>query len=324
MAKLTFRNAVARAIAQEMRRDESVVLLGEDVAAAGGVFKTTVGLLDEFGPARVRDTPISEQAILGAAMGAAMTGMRPIAEIMFSDFFAVCWDIVVNEIAKSRYMTNGQVSFPLVIRSANGGGARFGAQHSQAVESWAMAVPGLKVVVPSTPRDVVGLLAAAVRDPDPVLVFEGKSMYGLHEDVEDGEIIDELGKAAVRRPGTDATVLALGPMVPRALQAAEALAGDGVDCEVIDVRSLVPLDTATILESVGRTNRLFTVEENPRLCGWGAEVVSIVAAESFHYLDGPIVRITTPHIPLPAAETLEDLAMPSVERIVTTVRDSMD
>lgn len=323
MAKLTFRNAVARAIAQEMRRDERVVLLGEDVAAAGGVFKTTAGLLDEFGPRRVRDTPISEQAILGAAMGAAMTGMHPIAEIMFSDFFAVCWDIVVNEIAKSRYMTNGQVSFPLVIRSANGGGARFGAQHSQAVESWAMAVPGLKVVVPSTPRDVVGLLAAAIRDPDPVLVFEAKSLYAIHEDVEDGEIVDELGKAAVRRPGADATVLALGPMVPRALEAADVLAGDGIDCEVIDVRSLMPLDTTTILSSVGRTNRLFTVEENPRLCGWGAEVVSIVAAESFHDLDGPIVRITTPHIPLPAADSLEDLAMPSAERIVATIRDNM-
>src|SRR5437899_2531008 len=169
MATLTYRDAVAYGIAQEMARDERVVLIGEDVAGAGGVFKTTVGLLERFGTRRVVDTPISEQAILGAAMGAAMTGLRPIAEVMFADFFAVCWDIVVNEIAKSRYMTNGQVSFPLVIRSGNGGGARFGAQHSQAVENWAMAVPGLKVVAPSTPADVIGLLAAAVRDPDPVM-----------------------------------------------------------------------------------------------------------------------------------------------------------
>src|SRR5690242_3805515 len=180
-----------------MRRDPNVVFLGEDVAAAGGVFKTTAGLLAEFGPRRVRDTPISEQAILGAAMGAAMTGLRPIAEIMFSDFFAVCWDLIANEIAKSRYMSDGQLSFPLVIRCANGGGLRFGAQHSQSVENWAMAVPGLKVVAPSSPRDVVGLLAAAVRDPDPVLFFEQKSLYATKGDVDDGEVVDELGRAIV-------------------------------------------------------------------------------------------------------------------------------
>lgn len=316
MAKLSYRSAVARGLAQEMRRDPTVVLLGEDVAAAGGVFKATVGLLDEFGPGRVRDTPISEQAIVGAAMGAAMTGLRPVAEIMFSDFFAVCWDMVANEIAKSRYMSDGQMSFPLVIRSGNGGGARFGAQHSQAVESWAMAVPGLKVVVPSTPRDVVGLLAAAIRDPDPVLVFEAKSLYGVSEEVEDREIVEALGRAKVVRPGQAVTVCALGPMVPRALLAADQLAARGIDCEVVDVRSLVPLDVTTILASVARTSRLVTVEENPRLCGWGAEVTSIVAEEAFYDLDAPIVRITTPHIPLPASETLEDLALPSVERII--------
>src|SRR5882724_11019452 len=221
MAELTYREAVARGIAQEMRLDPSVVFLGEDIAAAGGVFKTTTGLLEEFGPKRVRDTPISEQAILGAAMGAAMTGLRPIAEIMFSDFFAVCWDIVANEIAKSRYMTNGQVSFPLVIRCANGGGLRFGAQHSQAVENWAMAVPGLKVVAPATPADVVGLLAAAVRDPDPVLFFEAKGLYPARAEVPDGEIVDELGRARVLRTGSDATIAALGLMVPRAVRAAE-------------------------------------------------------------------------------------------------------
>ena len=198
MAEMTYRDAVAVGIAQEMARDDSVVFLGEDIAAAGGVFKATVGLLEKFGPERVVDTPISEQAILGAAMGAAMTGLRPIAEIMFSDFLAVCWDIVANEIAKTRYMTNGQVSLPLVIRAGNGGGVRFGAQHSQSVENWAMAVPGLKVVAPSTPHDVVGLLAAAVRDPDPVLFFEHKALYALKGEVEDGEIVEELGRASVR------------------------------------------------------------------------------------------------------------------------------
>ncbi len=319
MAELTYRGAVARAIAQEMSRDENVVFLGEDVAEAGGVFKATGGLLEQFGPRRVRDTPISEQAILGAAMGAAMTGLRPIAEIMFSDFFAVCWDLVANEIAKSRYMTDGQVSFPMVIRSGNGGGLRFGAQHSQSVENWAMAVPGVKVVAPSNPQDVVGLFAAAVRDPDPVLFFEHKGLYSTKADVPDGEIVDTLGSAKVLRSGGDATIVALAAMVPKALAAAEVLAGAGIETTVVDVRSLVPLDTQTILAEVARTGRLFTVEENPRLCGWGAEIVSIVAEECFWSLDGPIVRITTPHIPLPSADALEDLAIPSVQRITETI-----
>ena len=324
MAQLTFRESIARGIAQEMRRDESVVFLGEDVGAAGGVFKGTVGLLEEFGPRRVRDTPISEQAILGAAMGAAMTGLRPIAEIMFADFFAVCWDIVANEIAKSRYMTNGQMAFPLVIRSGNGGGLRFGAQHSQSVENWAMMIPGLKVVVPSNALDVIGLMAAAIRDPDPVIFLEAKALYSSKSDVPEGEIVDTLGSAKVLRTGGDATIVALGAMVPRALAAAEELDASGITCTVVDVRSLVPLDTTTILREVAATGRLFTVEENPRLCGWGGELASIVADEIFFDLDGPIVRITTPHVPLPAAEVLEDLAIPSVERIVTTVAKSMN
>jgi acetoin:2,6-dichlorophenolindophenol oxidoreductase subunit beta len=326
MTVVTYREAVAMGIAQEMRRDDRVVFLGEDVAAAGGVFKATVGLLEEFGPRRVRDTPISEQAILGAAMGAAMTGLRPIAEIMFSDFFAVCWDIIANEIAKSRYMSDGQVSFPLVIRCANGAGVRFGAQHSQSVENWAMAVPGLKVVAPSNPRDVIGLLAAAVRDPDPVLFFEQKSLYATKGDIgDDAEIVDTLGRANVVTEGSDATILALGAMVPRAMVAAARLAADhGIHCSVVDVRSLVPLDTATILTEVARTGRLFTVEENPRLCGWGAEIVSIAVEEAFGALTGPPVRITTPHIPLPAADALEDHVLPSVERITRTVQQSLE
>jgi pyruvate/2-oxoglutarate/acetoin dehydrogenase E1 component len=319
MAELTYRDAVAHAIAQEMRRDPALVMLGEDIAAAGGVFKTTVGLLDAFGPNRVRDTPISEQAILGAAMGAAMTGIPVIAEIMFSDFLAVCWDILANEAAKSRYMTGGQVSIPMVVRTANGGGSRFGAQHSQSVENWAMMIPGLKVVAPSTPADVVGLLAASIRDPDPVIFFEHKSLMATKGEVPDGEIVDRLGTATVVREGSDCTIAALAFMVPKAIAAAERLAEEGISAEVIDVRSLVPLDTQTILGSVSKTSRLYTVEENPRLCGWGAEVASIVADEAFWDLDGPVIRITTPHIPLPAAEALEDMAIPSVERIVDTV-----
>lgn len=323
VAELTYREAVGRALAQEMRRDESVVLLGEDVAAAGGVFKATSGLLEEFGPERVIDTPISEQAILGTVMGAAMTGLRPVAEIMYSDFFAVCWDLIANQIAKTRYMTNGQVSLPLVIRTGNGGGLRFGAQHSQAVENWAMAVPGLKVVAPSTPADLVGLFAAAVRDDNPVVFFEEKALYATKGEVPDAEIVGELGIASVRRTGANATIVSLGAMVPRAFDAAERLDAEGISCTVVDLRSLVPLDTRTVLETVSATGRLFTVEENPRLCGWGAEIASLVADECFYDLDGPIVRITTPHIPLPAAAELEDRAIPSVDRIVETVRSSM-
>jgi len=324
MAQLTYREAVAAAIAQEMERDPSVVFLGEDVAAAGGVFKATGGLLDKFGPERVRDTPIAEQAILGAAMGAAMTGLRPIAEIMFSDFFAVCWDIIANQIAKTRYMTAGQISLPLVIRSGNGGGSRFGAQHSQSVENWAMAVPGLKVVAPSSAADVKGLLAAAIRDPDPVMFFEHKSLYPVKGEVPDGETVDELGTARVLREGRDITILALALMVPRALEAAERLASeDGVSATVVDIRSLVPLDTRTIMAEVKKTGRAYTVEENPRLCGWGAEISSLLAEELFWDLDGPVVRITTPHIPLPAADAPEDATIPSVERIVAEIRRTL-
>jgi pyruvate dehydrogenase E1 component beta subunit len=325
MAELTYREAVAAAIAQEMRRDKNVVFLGEDIAKAGGVFKSTVGLWEEFGDLRVRDTPISEQAILGAAMGAAMTGLRPIAEIMFSDFLAVCWDIVSNQIAKSRYMTGGQVDMPLVIRTANGGGARFGAQHSQSVENWAMMIPGIKVVAPSTPADVKGLLAAAIRDPDPVIFFEQKSLYAVKGEVPEGEHIDEIGKAKVLREGGDVTILALALMVPRALEAADRLKAEtGISATVVDIRSLVPLDTQTILSEVRKTGRVVTVEENPRLCGWGAEISSIIAEECFYDLDMPIVRITTPHIPLASADELEDIMIPSSDRIFETIRREVD
>ena len=320
MAELSYRDAVAYGLAQEMRRDDRVYLIGEDIADAGGVFKTTPGLVEEFGTQRVRDTPISEEAITGAVMGAAMTGLRPVAELMFSDFFATCWDIVANQIAKARYMTAGQVTMPLVIKTANGGGLRFGAQHSQSIENWAMMIPGLKVVAPSTPVDVVGLMAASIRDDDPVIFFEHKGLYASKGEIPDGEIIDELGTATVLREGTDVTIAALAAMVPRAVEAAERLAGDGISAEVIDVRSLVPLDTQTLCGSVSKTSRLVTVEENPRLCGWGAELVSIVVEECFWSLDGPPTRVTTPHVPLPSAGDLEDLTIPTVERIVEATR----
>ena len=324
MAQLTYREAVAAALAQEMKRDERVILFGEDTAAAGGVFKTTEGLLAQFGPRRVKDMPISELAILGAAMGMAMTGMRPVAEIMFSDFLACCWDYVANQISKTRYMSDGQITLPLVIITLNGAGARFGAQHSQSVENWAMAIPGIKVVAPSNAADVKGLLAAAIRDPDPVLFFEHKYLLANKCEVPDGEHIVPLGKAAVVREGTDITIIALAAMVPKALKAAETLAAEhGISATVIDVRSLVPLDTQTLLRESARTGRVFTVEENPRLCGWGAEIASIIQEEAFDALKQPIVRITTPHVPVPASDQLEDAVVPSVARIVAEIRQAM-
>jgi len=316
----TYRDAVAEGIAREMRRDDTVVLLGEDVGAAEGVFKTTVGLFKEFGPRRVWDTPISEQAIVGAAMGAAMTGIRPIAEIMFSDFFACCWDYVANEIPKVRYMTGGQVTVPLVIRTANGGGLGFGAQHSQAVENWAFAVPGLKIVAPATPDDVVGLMASAVRSDDPVLFFEHKGLLATKGEPAPPEHVVPLGEARVARAGDDVTVVALAATVPLALQAADILAGEGISAEVVDLRCLVPLDAASVLESVRRTSRLVVVEENPFQGGWGGTVVSIVADEGFDLLDAPIRRVAAECVPLPFADALEDRVIPTVDKVTAAVR----
>jgi pyruvate dehydrogenase E1 component beta subunit len=321
---ITYRDAVAEGIAREMRRDPTVVCLGEDIGAAEGVFKTTVGLHKEFGSERVWDTPISEQAIVGAAMGAAMTGLRPVAEIMFSDFLACCWDYVANEIPKVRYMTGGQVTVPLVIRTANGGGLGFGAQHSQAVENWAFTVPGLKIAAPSTPADVVGLMAAAIRSDDPVLVFEHKGLFASKGPPAPADHVVELGRANVVREGTDVTVVALAWTVPLALQAAEQLAAEGLSAEVIDLRCLIPLDAAAVLESVGRTSRLVIVEENPYQGGWGATVASLVADEGFELLDAPIKRVAAENVPLPFADSLEDMVMPTTEKVTAAIKSVTD
>ena len=331
--KISMKQAINEALDQEMTRDPSVIMMGEDIVggagadgekdAWGGVLGVTKGLYAKHGD-RLLDTPLSESAYIGAAIGAAACGMRPVAELMFIDFMGVCFDQNFNHAAKFRYMFGGKAVTPVVVRTMWGAGLRAAAQHSQSLLSVFTHIPGLKVVAPSSPRDVIGLLAAAVRDPDPVIFFEHKSLYATKGEVPDGEIVDTLGTAKIVRPGKDATILALALMVPRALAAAEKLKTEhGIDCEVVDVRSLVPLDTQTILGSVARTHRLFTVEENPRLCGWGAEIVSIVADEAFYDLDGPPVRITTPHIPLPAADILEDIALPTADRIVERVKKSM-
>ncbi|MFI8834627.1 alpha-ketoacid dehydrogenase subunit beta [Streptomyces afghaniensis] len=318
---ITYREAVAEGIAREMRRDTSVVCLGEDIAAAGGVFKTTVGLLKEFGPERVWDTPISEQAIVGAAMGAAMTGMRPVAEIMFSDFLACCWDYLANEIPKVRYMTGGQVTVPLVVRTANGGGLGFGAQHSQATENWALTVPGLKIAAPATPADVIGMMTAAIRSDDPVVFFEHKALLATKGPPPPPDHVVELGRAAVVREGNDVTLVALASTVPLALKAADVLSGEGIEAEVIDLRCLVPLDAATVLASLSRTSRLVIVEENPYQGGWGGTVVSIVADEGFGLLDAPVRRVAGECVPLPFADALEEQVIPTADKVVTAVRE---
>jgi pyruvate/2-oxoglutarate/acetoin dehydrogenase E1 component len=320
VADVTYRESVAEGIAREMRRDPTVVCIGEDIGAAGGVFKTTVGLFEEFGPERVWDTPISEQAIVGAAMGAAMTGIRPVAEIMFSDFLACCWDYLANEIPKARYMTGGQVTVPLVIRTANGGGLGFGAQHSQAVENWAFTIPGLKVAAPATPSDVVGLMAAAIRSDDAVVFFEHKGLFASKGEPAPPDHVVELGRARIARDGTDLTLVALASTVPLALTAADRLSTEGISVEVVDLRCLVPLDVATVLASVERTSRLLVVEENPYQGGWGGTVGSIVADEGYEMLDAPVRRLAAECVPLPFADALEDEVIPTVDKVITAVR----
>jgi pyruvate dehydrogenase E1 component beta subunit len=258
------------------------------------------------------------------AMGAAMTGIRPVAEIMFSDFLACCWDYLANEIPKMRYMTGGQVTVPLVVRTANGGGLGFGAQHSQATENWALAVPGLKIAAPSTPADVVGLLAAAVRSDDPVIFFEHKGLFASRGEAPPPGHLVPLGQAATVRPGTDVTVVALAATVPLALAAAEQLAADGVSAEVIDLRCLVPLDMATVLASVARTSRLLIAEENPYQGGWGGTVASIVADEGFETLDAPIRRVAAECVPLPFADALEDQVIPTTAKVSAALRRLLD
>jgi pyruvate dehydrogenase E1 component beta subunit len=319
VAELTYRQAVAAALAQEMARDERVVLLGEDVTS-GGVFKTTTGLRERFGQDRVWDTPISEQAIAGAAMGAAMAGLRPVAEIMFSDFYATCWDQVANEIPKIRYMTGGQLGMPLVLRGANGsGGLGFGSQHGQSVENWAMCVPGLKIASPASPAEAFGLLAAAIRDDDPVIVFEHKALYARNEECGEGEQVIPLGRARTVRAGSDCTLVGLSITVGTCLAAADELAGRGIEAEVIDLRTLVPLDAAAVLASVARTGRLVIAEENPGQLGWGASVAAIAAAEAFGDLTAPVTRVSGGNVPLPVAASLEAEVDVSAARVTAAV-----
>jgi pyruvate dehydrogenase E1 component beta subunit len=325
MTEVTYRQAVATALAEELDHDQDVVLLGEDIGAAGGVFKATKGLFDRFGPDRVRDTPISEQAIIGCAMGAAMTGLRPVAELMFADFAGVCFDQLANQLAKHRYMTGGQVRIPVTVRLATGAGIGFGAQHSQSSENWFLNIPGLKLCVPGTPADAYGLLKAAIRDDNPVLVFEHKGLYSDKGELPKFDEVPAIGQARVRRSGGDVTIVGTQLMCQRALAAAEQLASeDGIDAEVIDLRTLAPLDTATVFESVGKTSRLVCVQECSFNGSWGASLVGAVAVEAFDLLDAPPLVIGGDETPIPFAAGLEAAWLPSADRIVALVREALN
>jgi acetoin:2,6-dichlorophenolindophenol oxidoreductase subunit beta len=321
MRELTYAEAVREALRQEMRQDERVFVLGEDIGTYGGAFGVTGDLVHEFGKARVRDTPIAELAIAGVAVGAAITGMRPVAEIQFSDFVTLSMEQIVNQAAKMRFMFGGKISVPMVVRLPAGSGTGAAAQHSQSLEAWFTHIPGLKVVAPATPHDAKGLLVAAIRDPNPVMVFEHKLLYRSKGAVPEELFTEELGKAIVRRPGSDLTIIAYAVMVPRALEAAEKLAGEGIEAEVIDVRCLRPLDEATLVESVCRTGRVLIVHEAVRTGGFGGEIAARLAeSEAFDYLDAPIRRLAGRETPIPYNRQLERNTVPQVEDIIAAAR----
>jgi len=313
MSKLRVRQAVMTAIADEMRADPSVIVFGEDVGAAGGVFKATEGLYEEFGPLRVRDTPISEMGFMGAAVGASAMGLRPVVEIMFMEFLGVALDQLVTEAAKFRYLSRGQVTCPLVVRTTIGTGLGFGSQHSQTLENWVTATPGLKVVTISDGQSAYGLMRSAIRDPDPVIVLEPRVLYAEREEVTTGEQgVIPIGKARVLRSGSSATVVTMGSMVGRTLAAAES---HGLDIEVIDLATLVPWDKATVIESARRTGRIVTVEEAPSSGGWGSEIVAAVMASAFSEITAPPLRIACPDVPVPYGKHLEERFAPDSQEI---------
>lgn len=317
----TYRDALREAIREEMIRDERVFIMGEDVGVYGGIFGVTAGLMEEFGEERVRDTPISEIAIAGVAAGAAMTGMRPIAEIMFIDFTTIAMDQIVNQAAKWHYMSGGRIKAPLVIRTVAGTGRRAAAQHSQSLEAWFAHVPGLKVVMPASPYDAKGLLKSAIRDNNPVIFIEHKGLYNEKGEVPEEEYLIPLGKADIKREGKDCTVVATSIMVMRALAAAEILEKEGISIEVVDPRTLRPLDVDTICNSVRKTNRLVIVHEACGFGGFGGEIAMQVMENAFFDLDAPIIRLAGLDVPVPFSPPLEDIAIPSVEQIVKAVRD---
>jgi len=319
MSIMTYREALNQAMREEMRRDETIVLMGEEVGFYQGAYKVSKGMLEEFGPMRVLDTPITELGFTGLGVGAAMVGLRPIVEMMTFNFALLALDQIVNGAAKMLYMSGGQFPVPLVIRGPGGAGHQLGAQHSQALESWFCHVPGLKVVMPSTPADAKGLLKTSIRDDNPVVFIESEVLYGTRGEVPEGECLIPLGVADIKRPGKDVTLIAHSKMVFVALEAAADLEREGVDVEVIDPRTLRPLDTVTLVESVKKTNRAVIVEEGWPFCGVGAQIVDVLQFRAFDYLDAPILRVTGADVPTPYAKNLEHLAFPDTQRVKEAV-----
>ena len=321
MKETRYIRAITEALREEMARDESVFIIGEDVGFGGGAFSATRGLLEEFGEKRVKDTPISENSFVGLALGAAIAGLRPVVEIMFMDFITVCMDQIVNQIAKVRYMFGGQVKVPLIIRTPAGAGGSAGPHHSQCLEAWFTHVPGLKVVMPSTAYDVKGLLKSSIRDDNPVLFIEHKRLYALKEEIPEEEYTIPLGVADIKREGNDVTVVAIARMVFEAMTAADKLAAEGISIEIVDPRTLSPLDKETILNSVKKTERLVIVHEAVKTGGFGAEIAAIVAEEAMDYLDAPIKRVGAPFTPVAFSKPLEECYLPSSEGIIKAVKE---
>jgi pyruvate dehydrogenase E1 component beta subunit len=321
MRIITYSQAIYETLRAEMARDANVILIGEDVGTFGGVWGVSGDLVTLFGEDRVRDTPISETAIIGAALGAAMMGLRPIAEIMFGDFLPVAGDQLVNQLAKARYMSGGKANVPVTVRITTGAPGSAAAQHSQSPEGWYMNVPGLKIAVPATPADAAGLLRTAIRGEDPVLFFEHKMLYATKGDVpDDPDFSVPFGQAAVRREGQDVTVIAIGGMLPKALAAAETLAGEGISVEVVDPRTLVPLDKETLIASVRKTSRVVIAHEAHKRLGPGAEIAAMIAEEAIGTLDGPIARVAARNVPLPYSPELENYVLPQTGEIVEAAR----
>lgn len=321
MKEVRYIRAITDALMEEMARDDKVFVIGEDVALPGGSFSATRGLLEAFGAKRVKDTPISEAAIVGLALGAATQGLRPVVEIMFMDFLPLCMDQIVNQVAKTRYMFGGQYQVPLVIRTPCGGGVNAGPQHSQCLESWFAHVPGLKVVMPATPYDVKGLLKAAIRDDNPVLFVENKALYGLQGEIPEEDYLVPIGKADVKKPGKDVTVVATSRMVHQSLEAARTLSEEGIEVEVIDLRTISPLDKETIFQSVEKTSRLVVAHEAVKAFGVGAEIAAMVAEEMIDCLDAPILRVGAPFTPVPF--NLESFYLPNAEDVIKAVKKAL-
>jgi len=320
MAETTFRDALNQALREEMRRDPNVFIVGEEVGEYGGAYKVTQGILDEFGPERVIDTPISEEAIAGTGIGAAMIGLRPVVEMMTINFALLAMDQIVNHAAKLHYMSGGQVTIAMVVRAAEAAGLQLGAQHSQNLEPWFAHVPGLKVVAPGTPADAKGLLKSAIRDNNPVIFIEHEAIYGSKGDVPEEEYTIPIGVAEVKRPGADVSLITYSRMLLTCTKAAEQLAAEGIDAEIVDVRTLRPLDSETIVNSVKKTHKAIVVEEDWRSVGMGAEIAARIQEEAFDYLDAPVMRLALAETPMPYSKPLEQSAIPSVDDIVRAAR----